>query len=257
VTLPRLVGMVHLGALPGAPGFDGDRTALRERALRDAAALTAAGFDALLVENYGDVPFWKDGVPPWTVAEMTALVAAIRVETALPVGVQVLRNDAAAALAVAAATGAAFIRVNVHTGAMLTDQGLVEGRAADTLRLRRMLGSAIAILADVHVKHAVPLAPTPIAAAARDAVLRGCADAVIVSGDATGQGIDRGDLHAVTAAVNAPVYVGSGATVETVRALLDEAHGVIAGSDLKIGRTAKGTVDPDRARAFVRAARGG
>jgi uncharacterized protein len=256
VTLPRLIGMVHLGALPGAPAFGGDRRALCDRAVRDAIALTAAGFDALLVENYGDAPFLKDVVGPETIAEMTAIIAAIRHETDLPFGVQVLRNDASAALAIAAATGATFIRVNVHTGAMLTDQGIVEGRAGETLRLRRTLACDVAILADVHVKHAVPLAPVPIEAAARDAAERGGADALIVTGTATGTRVDARDLQAVRGAAAIPVYVGSGACVDTVRALLAEADGVIVGSDIKHGRIAAGMVDEDRARAFVQAARG-
>jgi uncharacterized protein len=256
VTLPRLIGMVHLGALPGAPSFAGDRRALCDRALRDAAALAAAGFDALLVENYGDAPFLKDVVGPETIAEMTAIIAAIRRETNMPLGVQVLRNDASAALAIAAATGASFIRVNVHTGAMLTDQGIVEGRAGETLRLRRTLAGDVTIFADVNVKHAVPLAPVRIDAAARDAAERGGAGALIVTGTATGASVDLQDLRSVRGAVSVPVYAGSGADVETVRALLDEADGVIVGSDIKHGRIATGMVDEDRARAFIQAARG-
>ncbi|MFW6206114.1 MAG: BtpA/SgcQ family protein, partial [Gemmatimonadota bacterium] len=135
-----IIGVLHLPPLPGAPGWGGSMGAVLDRARSDARALDAGGVgaggvDALLVENYGDHPFHRT-VGPGTVAAMTAVVLAVREESDLPVGVNVLRNDAAAALAVAAAAGAAFIRVNVHTGGMYTDQGWIEGRAADTLRLR-------------------------------------------------------------------------------------------------------------------------
>src|SRR5207245_839512 len=105
-----------------------------------------------------------------------------RVSGGKPVGVNVLRNDACAALGIAATVGAAFIRVNVHSGVAASDQGILEGRAAETLRLRDALGVPVAIWADVHVKHARPLDSEDVARAAEDAVERGLADAILVSG---------------------------------------------------------------------------
>lgn len=135
-----IVGMVHLMPLPGSPRWGGSMGAVFSRATTDAEALTKAGFDGILVENYADVPFLKGPVPAETVAAMTAAVLAVRDATGLPVGVNVLRNDAHAAVAIATATGARFIRVNVHAGSMWTDQGLVEGarrrHAAVTLEAR-------------------------------------------------------------------------------------------------------------------------
>ncbi len=253
IPLPRLVGMVHLLPLPGAPGFGGSRAQILDRALGDARVLAEAGFDALMIENYGDVPFRRGAVEPNVVAEMTVIARAVRAETRLPLGVQVLRNDAAAALGIAAAVDASFIRVNVHTGAMLTDQGVIEGRADETLRLRAMLGADVRIFADVMVKHAVPLAPVTIADAARDAVERGCADALIVSGSGTGRPVDMADLAAVRAAVNAPLYIGSGARLESVEALLAIADGLIVGTAVKADGVTTAPVDPIRARAFVAA----
>lgn len=127
-----LIGMVHLLALPGAPRWGGSMDAVLKRAVADALALSAAGFDGLMVENYWDVPFYRGSVPPESVAAITAAVIAVRAATPLPVGVNVLRNDALAAIGIAAATDARFVRVNVHTGSMWTDQGLVErsGHAA-------------------------------------------------------------------------------------------------------------------------------
>jgi membrane complex biogenesis BtpA family protein len=251
----RLIGMLHLLPLPGSPGYGGSRDAIRERMLRDAEALQKAGFDALLLENFGDMPFYKDEVPPATVAEMAVLAEALRRSTDLPLGVQVLRNDAAAALSVAAAAGAQFIRVNVHTGAMLTDQGVIEGWAAQTLRLRDAIRCDVRVLADVMVKHAVPLAPTDIADAARDAAERGGADGLIVSGRATGAHTDLRELEAVRKAVRCPVFVGSGATAEQAAALLQLATGIIVGTSVKVDGISTNPVDVSRAAAFVNAAR--
>lgn len=253
-----LIGMIHLPPLPGAPGWrESSMDAVIERAVSDAEALTEAGFDGVMVENYSDVPFFRDSVPAESVAAITATVVAVRGATSLPVGVNVLRNDALAAVAVAAATGARFVRVNVHTGSMWTDQGLVEGRAADTLRLRSRLAVDVAILADVHVKHATPPVGVRLGDAASDAWHRGLADALIVSGTGTGVPADFDDLEVVRAAVpDARVLVGSGVTPKNVVTALAHANGAIVGSAVMTGGAAGSGVDPDRARALVVVARG-
>ena len=163
-----LVGMVHLSALPGSPRWGGSMDAVLERALADAAALEAAGFHGLMVENYADVPFYPDTVPPETVAAMAVTVREVARNTRLAVGVNLLRNDACGALAVAHAAGARFIRVNVHTGVMAADQGLLAGRAHETLRLRRRLDAPVAVFADVWVKHAAPFPGMTLEQAAED-----------------------------------------------------------------------------------------
>jgi membrane complex biogenesis BtpA family protein len=253
---PRgVIGMVHLAPLPGAPGWRGSMSAVIDGAVRDARALEEGGVDAVLVENYGDLPFHADALPPETVAALTAAVAAVRAAVDLPVGVNALRNDAAAALAVAGATEAAFIRVNVHTGAMVTDQGWIEGRAAETLRLRERVCPDVAILADVLVKHATPPPGLEIEQAARDAWERGLADALIVSGSGTGEPTALEDVRRVEeSAPDAPVLVGSGVRAETVADLLRHADGVIVGSALQ-PRGAGSGVEVDRVRALVDAAR--
>ena len=228
---PVLLGMVHLQPLPGAPRWGGDMTLVIERALADADALEAAGFDGMVVENYLDAPFHPGRVPAVTVAALTRVVAAVVERVSVPVGVNVLRNDAGAALAIAAVTGARFIRVNVHTGAMWTDQGLLTGQAHETLRSRRLLDADVAILADVHVKHAVPPAGTPLAQAAADAWHRGMADGLVVTGSGTGLETSASDVRAVADAVpGAPVFIGSGVTRAAVASLPPGAHGAIVGS---------------------------
>src|SRR5262249_52516553 len=138
-------------------------------------------------ENYGDAPFFAVEVPSETVAMLALALREVRaVAGALPLGVNVLRNDARAALGLCAATGAQFLRVNVHTGVMATDQGLIQGHAAEPLRVRRRLCPEVLVLADVHVKHATPPLGEELADAAEDAFRRGRADALVVSGARTG-----------------------------------------------------------------------
>ena len=251
----RLIGMVHLGPLPGSPRFEGKLDPIVAAALLDGRRLADAGFDALLVENFGDAPFFAEDVPKATVAAMTRIVAAVAEAVDLPVGVNVLRNDALAAIAVATASGASFIRVNVLSGTMYTDQGPITGRAAEVARLRAAIDPGLEVLADVFVKHAVPPPGLTLEQAAQDLWGRGGADGIVVSGSGTGQGIDPSRLHAVRAAVpQAPLYAGSGVDASTVAGLLETCTGVIVGTSIKeLGWTAA-PVDPERAAALVAAA---
>lgn len=249
----RLIGVIHLPPLPGAPRFSGESDLAT--AIDDAKELAGAGFDALIVENFGDAPFFPDNVPAATVAAMTRAVLAIGDAAHIPIGVNVLRNDGLAAMGIAAATGASFIRVNVYTGAMMTDQGIISGRAAEITRLRVQLGVEVDIYADALVKHAVPPPGTTMESAVADAVGRGLADAVIVTGDATGASVDLDLLRrAVASSGAAPVLVGSGATEENIAQILDVAQGAIVGTSLKVDGITTNPVDPARAAAFVKAA---
>ena len=227
---------------------------LLERAAQDARVLAQGGCHALLVENFGDVPFFRGQVPPETVAAMSLAIGAVRREApGLPVGVNVLRNDARSALALCAACGASFLRVNVHAGAMLTDQGVVQGRAAESLRERQRLAPGARLLADVHVKHALPLVEQSIAEAARELVERGLADAVIVSGRATGDPPTSSDLMAVREAIGArQLLVGSGVEEDNVEELLSHADGAIVGSAFETDGRAGNPVELERVQRLAR-----
>jgi len=248
---PALIGMIHLDALPGAPAYSGEIGLVIARAVADALVLAEAGFDALMVENFHDTPFFKTNLPPETIAALTRCALEVkRAVPALPLGINALRNDGVAALAIAVATGAEFIRVNVLTGAMVTDQGLVEGCAADLMRRRAALGGSVAVLADVLVKHAAPMGALDLGQTAQDMVHRGGAQALIVSGTGTGAPTDPERVRALRLAVpGTPVVIGSGVTADNLRSLAADAY--IVGTSLKVA----GRVDLDRARAVV-AARG-
>ena len=251
-----LVGVVHLRPLPGAPRFAGALSEVIDAALADARAYERGGAHALFIENFGDVPFTKASVGPETIAAMTAAGCAVRAAVKLPIGFNVLRNDARAALALCAACGGSFIRVNVHTGAMLTDQGLIEGDAFHTLRYRERIAPGAEIFADVHVKHAVPLGDWTIEDSAHDTVERGLADALIVSGVGTGQAADIADVERVRRACpKSKLLLGSGVNAANVKNYLRFADGVIVGSSLKRDGKLANPVDPKRVAALVRALR--
>jgi hypothetical protein len=250
------IGVVHLRPLPGSPRWRGDVESVIEFAVKDARAYESGGADALFIENFGDVPFTKGPVATETVAAMAAAGRAIRQAVQLPIGFNVLRNDARTALALCAVCGGAFIRVNVHTGAMLTDQGLIEGNAYETLRYRQRVCPQAQIYADVHVKHAVPLGNWTIEDAARDTVERGLADALIVSGVGTGLAADVADVERVRRTAPATkVLLGSGVTLANVRDFLPAADGFIVGSSLKLRGKLSNPVDPKRVAALVQAIR--
>lgn len=252
---PPLWGMLHLAPLPGSPGYGGQADAPLRQALADAAALTAAGFRGLLVENFGDRPFYGRRVPPITVAAMARIVAAVRDRWPdLVVGVNCLRNDATAALSIAAGCGAAAIRVNVHIGAMVTDQGVLTGRAARTLRLRAALNADVRILADLRVKHAVPVAARPAVEEALDLRERGLADALLLTGPATGQRADATGVPALREALpTTPLLVASGASADTAADWARLVDGAIVGSAVMNGGRAGAGVDAARAREFFQA----
>jgi membrane complex biogenesis BtpA family protein len=227
-----------------------------DAACADAAVLAEAGFPALMVENFGDVPFFSDSVPPETAAAMTLAASAIIDQTSLPLGVNVLRNDALTALGIAAATDARFIRVNVLTGLMYTDQGPILGRAAEVARKRSALGTNVEVWADVMVKHASPPPGLEIGQAAVDTVERGLADAVVVSGPGTGTFPDPNDARAVREAVSKDtrIVIGSGIDPSNLASLIDIADTFIVGSSLKYDGEAQNRVEEARARHLVRTA---
>lgn len=248
---PLFLGVVHLLPTPGAPRYGGSMEALLARAVADARALVQGGVDGLILENYGDAPFFPAAVPAETVAALALALREVRpVVGQRPLGVNVLRNDARAALALCAAAGADFLRVNVHTGAMVADQGLLQGRAAETLRERARLCPGVALLADVHVKHATPLGRETLEEAAADAAERGGADALIVTGSRTGAPPSAEELGRVRARVGGvPLLVGSGLDARNAAALLGLADGAIVGSALeRDGRAGEPVEEPRVAR---------
>jgi uncharacterized protein len=254
---PRaLIGMIHVGALPGAPRSEHGVAALAEAAVAEARLYVQAGFHGLMIENMHDVPYLKRSAGPEVVAAMTAVGIEVRRAVALPLGVQVLAGANRDALAVAHACGASFVRVEGFVFAHAADEGLMESDAGELLRYRRAIGaSGVRVFADVKKKHAahaltadVSLAETATAA---EFFL---ADGVIVTGTTTGRPCDPVELRAVSEAVSVPTLVGSGLNPGNLAdyALADA---FIVGSSLKVAGHWSGVLDPARLAALVRAFR--
>ncbi len=258
-----LFGVIHVPPMPADPKHDGQTpfSGVVEAALRDAETLASGGVDGLIVENFGSAPFFKGSggqpIPAHQAAVLTMITSRCVADFGLPVGVNCLRNDAMTALGIAAAAGARFVRVNVHIGAYLTDQGIIEGEAAATLRYRSELGSGTQVWADVLVKHAEPLVPTDPEQAVADTVHRGLADAIIVTGKATGAGVDLDRLESCrSAAPDTPIYIGSGFQPDVVERLAPLVEGAIVGTWLKHEGRVERPVDGSRVRQLVELCRG-
>lgn len=253
-----VIGVVHLAPLPTSPRWQGSLKAAIDRAEQEATALASGGADGIIVENFFDAPFAKDRVDPAVVSAMSLIVQHVMQLVSIPIGINVLRNDAHSALAISACVGARFIRVNVPTGVMATDQGLIEGQAHQLLRYRRELGSDVKILADVLVKHGRPLGSPNLTTAVQETIERGLADGVILSGWATGSPPNLEDLElAKAAAGKTPVFIGSGANWENIPKLIQAADGVIVSSSLKRKGQIRQPIDPIRVSQFVESMRQG
>ncbi|UCH88159.1 MAG: BtpA/SgcQ family protein [Thermoplasmata archaeon] len=243
-----LIGCVHLMPLPGSPSYDGDRKIIYEKALEEVAIFNKYKLDGLIIENFRDKPFFPDNIPAETIASLAAIGREIKREVEVPLGINALRNDAGAALAIATSIGAEFIRVNVHVGAAVSEQGVLQGESHKTLRLRKKLKSTVLIFADVDVKHAKPLVDRGLPEETKDLTERGKADAIIVSGSRTGLEAKLEDLQVVKSNTHLPVLIGSGLTPDNISEFYSEADGFVVGSYFKEEGKAENFVDESRVK---------
>jgi uncharacterized protein len=251
-TTQPIIGVVHLLPLPTSARWGGSLNAIIDRAEQEAVALVSGGVSGLIVENFFDAPFPKSRVDPAVVSAMTTIVMRLMELVSIPIGINVLRNDSLSAMAIASCTGASFIRVNVLSGVMATDQGLIEGCAHELMRYRRELGSDVKIMADVLVKHAQPLSSSDLTNAVRETIDRGLADAIILSGAVTGSPPSLEDLRLARAAAGStPLLIGSGASAENINNLMQFADGAIVSSSLKRQGKIENSIDPIRVSQFV------
>lgn len=246
-----VIACVHLQPLPGSPDYSGELESIYERAIQEAKIFESYGCRGIIVENFGDSPFYKDSVPPITTSAMSIAIHKISEATNIPIGVNVLRNDAKSAICIATACFADFVRINIHMHARLTDQGIIEGKAYDTLRLKKQLGSKALIFADINVKHSAPLAHIPVDQGISDLILRGKADAIIVTGSGTGASTDMDELREVKSHSSVPVLIGSGTNPNNIKDYQGLADGAIVGSYFKVDGLASNPVDADRVKKMM------
>ena len=250
---PFVVGMIHVGALPGTPAARLGVAELVESARQEARLLVDAGVNGLAVENMHDTPYLRGGVGPEIVAVMTLVAAAVRAESRLPTGVQILAGANREAVAVALAAGLDFARVEGFAFAHVADEGIIESSAAELLRYRRSVGAhGVAVWADLKKKHASHAITADVSlgeTAAAAEFMR--ADAVIVTGSATGHPPTPADVREARGRTRLPVFVGSGVDVENVGNFLPTCDGLIVGSHFKRDGHWANPVDADRARRFM------
>ena len=253
-----LIGMIHCPPLPGAPRYRGGGMGpILDACLRDAERLVAGGLHGLIVENHGDIPFAKpDDIGPETAACLAVIAERVRRETGVPIGVNVLANAPLPALAVCVAAGAAFIRVNQWANAYVANEGFMEGRAGEAMRYRAALrAEEVRVFADAHVKHGshAIVADRSIPELVRDLAFFD-ADAVIATGQRTGDAASLDEIDEIAGATHLPLLVGSGVTPANVPDILARTSGVIVASSLKEGGVWWNPVEPARVRDFVAAA---
>jgi len=255
-----VIAMVHLGALPGAPlhDADGGLPALLDGARKDLAALQAAGVDAVMFGNENDRPY-EFKVDTASTATMAYIIGELRREITVPFGVNVLW-DPMSSVALAAATGAAFVR-EIFTGTYASDMGPWTPDAGAAMRYRNRLGrSDLAMLYNVSAEFADSLDRRPLPDRARSAVFSSIPDAVLVSGQITGEAARMEDLEAVKRVLpTTPVLANTGVKHATVAEVFRISDGCVVGSALKVDGHTWNAVDADRAADFmvrVRTARG-
>jgi membrane complex biogenesis BtpA family protein len=230
-----VIGMIHVGALPGAPASELPVSELMEQAVREAELYRMGGVDGIMIENMHDTPYLRGGVGPEIVAAMALIAQAVKVESKLPTGVQILAAANREALAVAHASGLDFIRAEGYAFAHVADEGLIEASAAELLRYRKLIGAErVQVWADIKKKHSSHAITADISLgemAAAVEFMRG--DAVIITGSATGEPPKIEDVREAKAHSTLPILLGSGISADNLTDYYDLADGFIIGSSLK------------------------
>ena len=249
----QVYGVVHLKSLPGSPSNRLSIDEIIDSAQEDVNSLVYGGVDGIIIENFGDTPFVKNDISKRTLASFTTVVENLSIERDIKVGINVLRNDGIAALAIAEATKSQFVRINVLNNTMFTDQGVIEGDAHGVNQFKSSLNSYVEIYADVFVKHDVPPPGSKIENHAEELIHRAGADVVIVTGDGTGHEINIGDLEKVRDIVpTGKLAIGSGVTSTNVDAYQDLADILIVGTSFKVDNDVAKRVDINRVEELVR-----
>ena len=251
-----VVGVIHVGALPGTPRSSLTVAELIRTAREEAKIYRECGVNGIIVENMHDVPYLRGEVGPEIVAAMTAIGCEVKSECALPAGIQILAGANIAAMAVAHAAGLDFIRAEGYAYAHVADEGLIQASAAELLRYRRAIGAErVQVWTDVKKKHAAHAitADVSLGETAETVEFMG-ADCVIVTGSVTGQPPRIVDVQEAKSHCTLPVFLGSGIGENNIGEFYEEADGFIIGSAFKVDGLWSNTIDPARVTRFIRRA---
>ncbi|HEY6118683.1 MAG TPA: BtpA/SgcQ family protein [Pyrinomonadaceae bacterium] len=248
-----VIGVIHVGALPGTPRNTQTVPELIASAKREAKLYREAGVDGVMIENMHDVPYMRGEVGPEIVAAMTVIGREVKSDCDLPVGIQILAGANIEALAVAHAASLDFIRAEGYAYAHVADEGLIQASAAKLLRYRRMIGATrIQVWTDVKKKHSAHAitADVSLGATAETVEFMG-ADCVIVTGSVTGEAPKVTDVQEAKSHCQLPVVLGSGISTDNINEFYNEADGFIIGSSFKVDGLWSNTIDPSRVRTFM------
>jgi len=247
-----VIGMIHVGALPGTPASRSTMRELEALAVAECRMYRDGGVHGIAIENMHDVPYLKGSVGPEITAAMTIIARAVKAESGLPCGIQILAGANQEAVAVAHAASLDFVRVEGYAFAHVADEGIIESSAASLLRYRRAIGAErVQVWADVkkkHSSHAITADVDIGETAAAAEFMR--ADAVIVTGAATGEEPSDAAIVSVRRHCRLPVYLGSGITADNLAGFF-HASGFIVGSYFKKEGRWNETVDPARVERFM------
>ena len=249
-----VIGVIHVGALPGTPRGSKSVTELVRQAKEEARVYRECGVDGVIIENMHDVPYLKGEVGPEIVAAMTAIGIEVKNEFRLPVGIQILAGANIEAMAVAHAANLDFIRAEGYAYAHVADEGLIEASAAKLLRFRKMIGAErIQIWTDVKKKHSAHAitADVSLGQTAETVEFMG-ANCVIVTGSVTGEAPQVADVKEAKSHCHLPVFLGSGISEANIDRFYNEADGFIIGSYFKIDGLWSNTIDPNRVTQLVK-----
>ena len=250
-----IIGMIHVGALPGTPASRHNVAELEAQAVAEARVYKAGGIHAIAIENMHDVPYLRGSVGPEITAAMTIIARSVKAESGLPCGIQILAGANHEALAVAHAASLDFIRVEGYAFAHVADEGIIQSSAASLLRFRRAIGAErVQVWADVkkkHSSHAITADMSVGETAAAVEFMR--ADAVIVSGAVTGEEPSDAHISDVKRHCRLPLYLGSGVTAANIGNFFGIADGFIVGTYLKRDGRWTETVDPRRVAELMAA----
>ena len=248
-----VVGVIHVGALPGTPRSTRTVAELVASASDEAKLYRECGVDGVIVENMHDVPYMRGEVGPEIVAAMTAIAGEVKSQCRLPVGIQILAGANVEAMAVAHAARLDFIRAEGYAYAHVADEGLIQASAARLLRYRRTIGAdRVQVWADVKKKHSAHAitADVSLGDTAETVEFMG-ADCVIVTGSVTGQAPKVADVQEAKTHCGLPVFLGSGISERNIEEFYRQADGFIIGSAFKVDGLWSNTIDPARVTKFM------
>ena len=248
-----MIGVIHVGALPGTPRSALTVAELVVSARAEAKIYRECGVDGVIIENMHDVPYLRSEVGPEIVAAMTAIATEVKPECGLPVGIQILAGANIEAMAVAHAAGLDFIRAEGYAYAHVADEGLIQASAAKLLRYRRLIGAdRVQVWTDVKKKHSAHAITADVSLGeTAETVEFMCADCLIVTGSATGQAPKIADVQEAKSHCHLPIFLGSGISEQNIRDFQNEADGFIIGSSFKLDGLWSNTIDPTRVTRFI------